>query len=195
MLSQKEKHFYTPEEYLVLEKKAESKSEYHQGKIVAMAGASLEHNRIVGNVHAVLHRDLRARPCDVFMSDLRVWIAPENRYTYPDVMVICGQPQFAEGRTDTVSNPKIIIEVLSESTAGRDRGDKFYAYWTLDTFEEYVLIDQYRLRVEYFRRVDESLWEIRIYTKLEQSLPLPALELEIPLNEIYRGVKMESYPA
>ncbi len=195
MLSQKEKHFYTLEEYLVLEKKAEYKSEYHQGKIVAMAGASLEHNRIAGNVHAALHRALRTRPCDVFMSDLRVWIAPEKRYTYPDVMVICGQPQFAEGRTDTVSNPKIIIEVLSESTAGRDRGDKFYAYWALDTFEEYVLIDQYRLRVEYFRRVDESLWEIRVYTKTEQALRLPALELEIPLNEIYRGVKMESHPA
>jgi Uma2 family endonuclease len=80
-------------------------------------------------------------------------------------MVICGEPQFVEGRTDTVTNPKVIFEVLSESTIGRDWGDKFYTYWRLDTFEEYVLIDQYRVRVEYFRRVDETLWELRVYTK------------------------------
>jgi Uma2 family endonuclease len=192
MLTPKEKHLYTPEEYLILEEKAQYKSEYHQGEIVAMAGASLEHNRIAGNVYAALHNALRATPCDVFMSDLRVLIASENRYTYPDVMVICGEPQFAEGRTDTITNPKFIVEVLSESTVGRDRGDKFYAYWRLDTFEEYVLIDQYRVRVEYFRRVDETLWELRVYTKIEQSLNLPSLRVEIPLSEIYRGVKWET---
>ncbi len=187
----KEQRYHTLEEYFVLEQKAEYKSEYHRGKIVAMAGASLEHNRIVSNVHAALYNMLEAKLCDVFASDLRLWIEKKSRVVYPDVMVICGEPELVTGRTDTITNPKVIIEVLSESTERYDRGHKFQAYWTLDSFEEYVLIDQYRIRVEYFRRVSEKEWLLRVLTKLDETLQLESLGVEIPLSQIYRNVTGE----
>jgi Uma2 family endonuclease len=186
-----EKRLYTFEEYLILEEKAAYKSEYRQGRIVAMAGASLAHNRIVSNIHAALYNALDSKPCDVYMSDLRVWIKAENRAVYPDVTVICGEPQLVEGRSDTVTNPKLIIEVLSKSTAEEDRSDKFQAYWSLDTFEEYILVDQYRPRVEYFRRVSEKLWELLVFTQPDDVLALKSIEVELPLARIYHQVRWE----
>ena len=103
-------------------------------------------------------------------------------------MVICGEPDFIEGRTDTITNPKVIIEVLSKSTAEYDRSDKFHAYWTLDAFEEYVLIDQYRLQVEYFRRVEEKQWELQVFTQMDDRLALKSIAVQIPLNVIYRNI-------
>ncbi len=187
----KQHNSYTREEYLLLEEKAEYKSEYRQGEIVAMTGASANHNRVAGNLFNALSNTLQSGPCEVFISDLRLWIERRNLYTYPDVMVICGGLQFVEGRTDTITNPKIIIEVLSKSTEGYNRGDKFHAYWTLDTFEEYILVDQYRVHVEYFRRIDEKVWEINVLTKEDETLNLKSIEVEIPLNKIYRNVTFE----
>lgn len=187
----KEQNLRTLEEYLILEEKAAYKSEYQQGHIVAMAGASLAHNRIVSNIHAALYNALHTKPCAVFASDLRLWIEPARRAVYPDVMVICGEPQLVAGRADTVTNPQIIIEVLSKSTAEDDRSDKFQAYWSLDSFEEYVLVDQYRLRVEYFRRVNEKLWELLVFTQPDDVLTLKSIEVELPLAQIYRQVQWE----
>lgn len=186
-----EQRFYTFEEYLAYEEQAEYKSEYRQGQIVAMAGASLAHNRIVSNIHATLYNALQTKPCDVFTSDLRLWVKQENRAVYPDIMVICGEPHLVEGRTDTVTNPKLIIEVLSKSTAEDDRSDKFQAYWSLDTFEEYVLVDQYRVRVEYFRRVNEKLWELLVFTQSGDILTLKSIKVELPLDKIYHQVRWE----
>jgi len=183
--------YFTPEGYLVREEKAEYKSEYRQGKIVALAGASVNHNRIVSNVHAALYNTLETKSCEVFASDLRLWVEQKKLFTYPDVMVICGQPEFVEGRTDTITNPKAIIEVLLESTAAYDRGDKFQAYWTLDGFEEYVLIDQYRMQVEYFRRMSENEWKLLVLTKADDLLKLGSVEIEMPLANIYRNVTWE----
>lgn len=190
MLAQKP-HFYTFEEYLALEDQAEYKSEYQQGRIMAMAGASLTHNRIIGNIHATLHNVLQTKPCDVFMSDLRLCIKQENRAVYPDITVICGTPQLVEERTDTVTNPKLIIEVLSKSTAEADRSDKFQAHWSLDTFEEYVLVDQYRMRVEYFRRLNEKLWELLVFTQPDDILTLKSIAVELSLAQIYHQVQWE----
>jgi Uma2 family endonuclease len=190
MVAQQE-HLYTFEEYLVREERAEYKSEYRQGKIVAMAGASLAHNRIVGNLHVALYNALQTKPCAVFMNDLRLWIAKVGRAVYPDIMVICGEPELVEGRTDTVTNPTVIIEVLSKSTAEEDRSDKFQAYWTLPTFEEYVLVDQYRAQVEYFRRVRDRQWELLVFTKLDDILRLKSIGVEISLEQIYRNVRFE----
>jgi Uma2 family endonuclease len=180
--------FHTFEEYLIREEQAQYKSEYRRGKIVAMAGASLAHNRIVGNLHAALYNALQTKPCAVFMNDLRLWIEPAQRAVYPDVMVICGEPELVEGRTDTVTNPKVVIEVLSKSTAEEDRSDKFHAYWTLQTFEEYILVDQYRTHVEYFRRVRDKQWELLIFTKLNDLLTLKSIAVEISLDQIYRNI-------
>jgi Uma2 family endonuclease len=187
----KEQRSYTFEEYLAFEEQVEHKSEYRQGQIVAMAGASLIHNRIVSNIHAALYNALQTSACDVFMSDLRLWIQKESRAVYPDVMVICGEPQLVEGRTDTVTNPKLIIEVLSKSTTEDDRSDKFQAYWSLDTFEEYVLVDQYRARVEYFRRVSEKLWELLVFTQPNDILTLKSIGIELSLAQIYYKVQWD----
>lgn len=190
MLSQPDRT-YTFEEYLIREERAEYKSEYDQGQIVAMSGASLNHNRIVSNLHATLYNALQGKPCDVFMSDLRLWIAEKRRAVYPDLTVICGEPALVAGRHDTVTNPKTIIEVLSKSTAEDDRSDKFHAYWTLKSFEEYVLVDQYRLHVEYFRRVNPRQWELLVFTQPREILTLKSLDIEIPLEQIYRQVVWE----
>ncbi len=157
-----------------------------------MTGASLAHNRIAGNIFTGINNAIDTQPCEAFMSDLRVWIAKENRYTYPDVIVVCGKPQLLERRTDTIVNPTIIIEVLSQSTESIDRSDKFRAYWTLDTLVEYVLIDQYRSRVEYFHQLDEKTWELRVFTKMSDALMLRAIETDIPLSKIYRNVSWET---
>ena len=188
MLTKQEQRFYTPQEYLLREEKAEYKSEYYQGKIIALAGASVNHNRITGNIFKALSNSVESEPCEVFMNDLRVWIERRNRYVYPDVAVVCGGIDFAERRNDTITNPQIIIEVLSTSTESYDRGDKFRAYWTLDSLEEYVLVDQYRMRVEYFRQLNERDWFLRVFTKAEESLELKSVGAEIPLAQIYKNV-------
>jgi Uma2 family endonuclease len=182
---------YTPEEYLALEEKAEYKSEYRQGQIVALAGASVNHNRITRNISTALTNAFEAKLCEVFVSDLRLWIHQKKLFTYPDVMIVCGDLKFVKDRTDTITNPKVIIEVLSESIAAYDRGDKFQAYWTLDSFEEYVLIDQYRIQVEYFRKVSEKEWKLLILTKADDILKLESVEVEIPLGKIYHNVTWE----
>ncbi|MGB0385341.1 MAG: Uma2 family endonuclease [Ardenticatenaceae bacterium] len=187
----RKERFYTPEEYLALEEQAEYKSEYHQGQIVAMASESLNHNRVAGNVCHALTNVFAEGACETFIGDVRLWIERKKIYTYPDVMVVCGEPEFLEGRSDTIINPKVILEVLSKSTAMYDRSDKFHAYWSLDSFEEYVLIDQYRVHVEYFRRVDEKMWELRVLTSINEVLELKSVAVKIPLSKIYRNVKWE----
>ena len=190
MLNQSDRS-YTFEEYLIREEGAEYKSEYHQGQILAMSGASLNYNRIVGNLHAALYNALQGKPCNVFMSDLRLWIAEKRRAVYPDLTIICGTPALVAGRNDTVTNPKVIIEVLSKSTAEDDRSDKFHAYWTLKSFEEYILVDQYRLHVEYFRRVNPRQWELLVFTQPNEILTLKSLTVTIPLEQIYHQVVWE----
>ena len=184
--------YYTPQEYLRLEKQAVTRSEYHQGQIVAMAGATVTHNRINVNLTVELVNLLRDKPCDVFANDLRVQLPRENRYVYPDLVIVCGEPEFDEDDPDTLINPQVIIEVLSNSTANYDRGDKFHAYWTLDSFAEYVLVDQYKMRVEYFRRVNEKLWELRVLTKPDDLLELKSLDVVLPLSSIYRRVHLKT---
>ncbi len=187
-MSDKQGQRYTPQEYLLREEKAEYRSEYHQGKIVALAGASVNHNRITRNITTALTNASEAGGCEAFSNDLRVWLEAKNRYVYPDVAVVCGKIDFAEGRSDTITNPKTIIEVLSEATESYDRGDKFRAYWTLDSLEEYVLVDQYRMRVEYFRQLNERDWFLRVFTKAAEALELKSVGVEIPLEQIYRNV-------
>ncbi len=188
----KEYPLYPPEEYLKVEEQAQEKSEYHNGEVVSMAKATPNHIRITKNVTFAIDEKIEGKACESFFADLKVWIEQRNFYTYPDVMVICGQPQFFKGRHDTIVNPSIIIEVLSASTESYDRKDKFHAYWTLDSLKEYVLIDQYQVRVEYFRRVDAQTWELRIFTKTEDVLSLQSIEAEIPLSKIYRKVEFGS---
>ncbi len=185
----KEPFFYTPEEYLALEEQAETKNEYHQGEIIAMSGASINHNRLTRNLTTILTNAFENKICEAFSGDLCLWIADKQFYTYPDLLVICGQPEFVKNRTDTVTNPDIIFEVLSKSTESYDRGRKFHAYWTLNTLQEYILVDQYSVRVEYFRRVDKKLWELQVLTKLSEVLTLNSSGVLLPLDKIYRNIE------
>jgi Uma2 family endonuclease len=180
--------WYTPEEYLALERNAEFKSEYIDGRIVAMTGASAPHVTVVGNVSAELRSHLRGGPCRAYASDMRVQIGGGSRYVYPDVAVACGRQEFRDGVLDTLTNPSLIVEVLSPSTEAYDRGEKFEHYRMIETLREYVLVAQDKPLVERFVRHGE-FWHLATVTSLDVSLELTSVGCTIPLREIYENVE------
>ncbi len=179
---------YTPEEYLALERTTTIKSEYRNGFITAMSGASRKHNLVAGNMYAEIHGQLRRRSCEAYMGDMRVRVTPTGLYTYPDVVVVCDEPEFLDDELDTLLNPTLIVEVLSPSTEGYDRGGKFEHYRTLDSLKEYVLVAQDQVLVE--RRVRQGQeWASTEYGNIEETLVLESIGCAIPLREIYAKVK------
>lgn len=180
---------YTPDEYLALERHAEFKSEYLDGRIVAMTGATAAHNTITGNVHGELRARLRGTACRQFMGDMRVQIGGGRRYAYPDVVVVCGEPRFLDGALDTLLNPALIVEVLSPSTEAYDRGEKFLHYRTIESLREYVLVAQDRVLVERFVRAGE-FWTLSTLSDLDAALELTSVDCSIPLREIYYNVEL-----
>ncbi len=186
-----QKQYYTPEEYLALEEEADYKNEYYQGEIFAMSGASVNHNRIARNVVTVLGIAFETGSCEIFIGDVRLLVKKNGLYTYPDVMIVCGELEFAEGRDDTITNPIVIVEVLSKSTEGYDRGAKFELYRALPTLQDYVLVDQYKVHVEYFHKLDDGRWILQEFNQLEDTLPIESINYEIPLNRIYQKVDWE----
>jgi Uma2 family endonuclease len=189
-MSLQPKPYLTPEEYLVIERKAEYKSEYLNGEMFAMAGASERHVTIVANLMYLLVGQLRGRPCKAYASDLRVRVSPTGLYTYPDVVVVCGQPQFADDQKDTLLNPTLIIEVLSASTKDYDRGGKFEHYRSLVSLQEYVLIDQEKYHVEHFMRQPDSRWLLAETNNLEDAIQLLSISCRLALAEIYDKVDL-----
>ncbi|MBE9056427.1 Uma2 family endonuclease [Sphaerospermopsis sp. LEGE 08334] len=193
-----QKQYYTPEEYLELEATADYKSEYIEGQIIPMAGASINHNRITGNFYAELNFAFKQQDkYEVFNSDMRLWIPQRLIYTYPDVMIIADEPEFFNNRTDTITNPQVIIEVLSKSTKGYDREDKFAAYRTIPSFQEYLLIDQNRIHVEQFSKTGKKRWNLFEYDEEDENISLVTVPLEISLRDLYNKVKfgvVESEP-
>jgi len=181
--------FLTPEEYLEIERRAERKSEYFQGEMFAMAGTSLEHAEIIINLGRELGQRLKGRQCHVYSTDVRLRVAPNGLYTYPDVMVICGDPQLADGRRDTVVNPVLIVEVLSESTEAYDRGKKFDQYSTLPSLREYLLVAQDAPRIEQWSRQPDDNW-LRFETSgRDSSLQLASSDCVLPLAEVYDKIE------
>ena len=189
-MSLQPKTYLTPEEYLALERKAEYKSEYLAGEMFAMSGASPRHVLIVTNVVAELRGQLKQRPCTVYSSDLRVKVSPTGLYTYPDVVVVCDQPQFADEQRDTLLNPTLIVEVLSESTKDYDRGEKFEHYRTLPSLSEYVLIAQDKYHVEHFVRQPDNRWLLSETNLLEDTIHLSSIACDLVLTEVYDKVEM-----
>lgn len=189
-MSSQPKTYLTPEEYLAIERKANYKSEYLNGEMFAMAGASERHVLIVTNVVAELRGQLRRRPCTVYSTDLRVRVSPTGLYTYPDVVVVCGQPQFADDQRDILLNPTLIVEVLSESTEGYDRGEKFEHYRTLASFSEYVLIAQDRYHVEHFVRQPDNQWLLSETNRSEDTIHLSSIDCDLTLAEVYDKVEI-----
>ena len=184
----------TPEEYLALERKAEFRSQYDSGLIIAMPGGSRNHSIITVNVSGEIRQQFKGRPCEVFMIDLRLCVSPAGLYTYPDVMAACGELQFLDASTDTLLNPAMIVEVLSESTESYDRGRKFAHYQRLASLQEYVLIAQDELRVERYRRRGDE-WVLSVFTDVDDRLHLASIDCEIPLREIYDRVEVPRAPS
>jgi Uma2 family endonuclease len=179
---------YTAEEYLALERQAECKSEYCAGDIFAMAGASRWHNLIVANVVRELSLQLKGRPCATYPSDMRVKISPTGLYTYPDITVVYGEAQFEDTQQDTLLNPTLIVEVLSESTEAYDRGGKFAHYRKLTSLIEYVLIAQTKPHVEHYVRQPDNRWLLAEADSLHQTLHLPSIDCHLVLAEVYDKV-------
>jgi Uma2 family endonuclease len=187
----------TAAEYLEIERAAETKSEFYDGRMFAMAGASLEHVLLAGNVAGVLSNQLRGRAFRVLGSDLRVKVSATGLYTYPDVSVVCGQPHLEDAYRDTLLNPVLIVEVLSPSTEAYDRGDKFAQYRWLESLQEYVLISQDRCRIErYLRQKDGQEWLYTAVSDPAGSITLASIGCELALAEVYYQVELsEEEPA
>ncbi len=188
-MSLQPKPYLSPEDYLALERCAEFKSEYFDGEIFAMAGASEPHNLIVANTLSEIRQQLKKRPCRAYANDMRVKVSPTGLFTYPDVVVVCGQAQFDDSQLDTLLNPILIVEVL-DSTEAYDRGRKFEHYRKLESLMEYVLIAQHRPHVESYRRQPDQRWVLTESDGLESSLRLDAIDCELALAEIYDKVEL-----
>lgn len=184
---------YTPEEYLAIDRMAEFKSEYIDGEIVAMTGASMAHNWIVANLGGELHGRLRGGPCRSAQSDMRVKVSSSVRYVYPDVIVVCGEPRLEDEVFDTLLNPTLIMEVLSKTTEYYDRGEKFEHYRTIETLREYVLVAQDQVHVERFVRTGDQ-WIGSACGDIDGTLDLRSIKCEIPLRDIYHEVDSAPIP-
>lgn len=181
----------TAEEYLVLERQASYKSEYFQGEIFAMAGASRRHNLISLNIGAELRAQLKQRPCEVYTSDMRVKIPRTGLYTYPDVVVVCGEPAFEDAEVDTLLNPTLLVEVLSPSTADYDRGGKFEQYRTVPAVQEYLLVAQAQCHVVHYTRQPDNAWRLTETSDFQAQLHLPSIGCVLALSEVYARVRFE----
>ncbi len=188
-MSTQPKHLFTPEEYLALDSEADHKSEFLEGEIFAMGGASPRHVLIVSNIVRELGNQLRDRPCLVYSSDLRVQIGPDGMFAYPDVVVVCGKSEFRDEQRDTLTNPLVIVEVLSASTKNYDRGEKFEQYRRIEGFAEYVLVAQERVHVEHYRKQPDGTWVLTETDGLTDALDLRAIGCRLAVSEIYAKVE------
>lgn len=186
------KPYLSPNEYLATERRSVTRSEYLDGEVFAMAGASRWHNLLVTNLTRELSQQLKARPCEVYSTDGRVYIPATGLYTYPDVVVVCGEPRFQDGEMDTLLNPILIVEVLSPNTEAYDRGEKFEHYQTIESLAEYVLVAQDRPRIDQYVRQDGGHWLLTAASSLEASLALPSIQCQLSLAEVYDKVDFAS---
>ncbi|MFP5269721.1 Uma2 family endonuclease [Coleofasciculus sp.] len=188
MQLQTQKRSYTPEEYLELEEKAEYKHEYRDGDIVPMTGGTTNHNEIAGNFYANLKFGLRGQNYRVYIGDVRLWIPRYRQYTYPDVMVIEGEPIYTGTGTTTVMNPSLIVEVLSKSTKNYDLGDKFIYYRSIPEFKEYILIDQTKYHLMQYAKNPNGQWLLSEQESAEAVLELRSIDFQINISDIYENV-------
>jgi Uma2 family endonuclease len=178
----------TPEQYLEIERAAEFRSEYYNGRMYAMSGGSLPHALVIANLSRELGIALKKRACLVMTSDLRLRVSPRGLYTYPDVVVVCGEPKFADDQKDTLVNPAFVAEVLSPSTEAYDRGFKSAQYRTIASLQEYALISQSEPRVELFRRQPAGGWLLSESVGLDAICRIESLECQIALADVYEKV-------
>jgi len=182
----------TPEEYLEFERKAEFKSEYSNGEVFAMAGARRNHNKAATNIGGLIWQHLKGRNCESYSNDMRVFIPKTGLYTYSDVVVVCGEPNFQDEVFDTLLNPTLLIEVLSESTESYDRGKKFAHYRSIESLQEYVLVSTDEARIEKYVRHGDGFWFFSEAVGLESAIEFTAIECQIALAEVYDKIDFEN---
>lgn len=190
-MSQQIKTYVTQQEYLRLERQSEYKSEYLNGEIFAMTGASRKHNLITINLSRELSQQLKGRPCEVYAVDMRVKVRAVGLYTYPDVAVVCGEPQFEDDEVDTLLNPTVLIEVLSRSTDRYDRIAKSSYYRTIDSLAEHLLVAQHEIRVEQYVRQPNDQWLLVEYLALNSTLQLGSIDCSLKLSEVYDRISFD----
>lgn len=179
--------YYTPEQYLEIERKAPYKSEYFRGEIFAMGWATTRHNVVSDNLSANLNMALRKKGCRTMSSDQRILTRhTDGLYSYPDIVIVCGKPQFSDLYKDTVMNPVVIVEVLSKSTEAYDRGDKFLLYRQLESLKEYVLVDSKKIHAEVYRKNEEGFWLLASEAiDLQESIYLASVEVTLRMEDVY----------
>ncbi len=185
-MSSQPNSYISPEQYLEIERKAEFRSEYFQGEMFAMSGAQEPHVLAATNLAALLVPALRGR-CRVYSHDMRVLVSPTGLYTYPDIAVVCGQPEFADGEFDTLKNPTLLIEVLSPSTESYDRGKKFDHYRTIESLRQYVLVSTDRPHLDAFTRADSG-WSFSAADGLDAELRLDSVGATLRLADVYTDI-------
>jgi Uma2 family endonuclease len=183
------KPFFTEQEYLEIDRAAEVRSEYLDGQIFEMSAISAAHSRLTWNLTAILAPQLRGKQCVGFGSNLRVKVPRGNFYTYPDLSVACG-PQFTTDKADTLANPVLLIEVLSQSTRDYDRGEKLRRYRTIPSFVEYLLVDQYAVGVEHWTKQPDGSWLVRETLGLDAEVVLESIGCRIRLADVYESVEL-----
>jgi len=187
-----EQRTYTREEYLDFEVTSEERHEYVNGEIRLMTGGTPNHNEITSNLLVALKLQLKGKPYRIFVTDQRLWVPNRNLHTYPDVMVVEKPLQLQTGRTDTVMNPCFIAEVLSKSTQDYDHGEKFSAYRTIDSFREYLLIDQYSIHIEHYVKTAANQWLLSEYDDPNITLSLNVFEAQIEIVTLYENIDIDA---
>lgn len=175
----------TPIEYLEFERKSEERHEYFDGEIFAMSGAKRNHNKIVGNLSGLVWQHLKGKDCEFYPTDMRVFVPQTGLYTYLDLVVVCGEPQFQDDVFDTLLNPVLLIEVLSDSTESYDRGKKFQHYRSVESLREYVLVAQNEARIEKYVKTGDGFWLLSEAVGLESEIGFESIECRIRLAEVF----------
>jgi len=178
---------FTESEYLELERNADFKSEYYNGEIFAMAGATLIHNKIVSNLIFLFNQFLKDKPCDVYPSDLRLQVEKSGLYTYPDITIVCGKTELLDNKFDTLKNPTVLIEVLSDSTEKYDRGQKFSFYREIPSLKEYILVSSKTMKIEKFKRLEDGNY-LYIESNEHQPFPIDSIDMNLNLEDVYNKI-------
>jgi Uma2 family endonuclease len=189
VMASQPKTTYTPDAYLEIDRQSAFKNEFVDGQIFAMTGASRKHNLITSNVNYSLNLQLKGRKCEVYASDMRVRVSSSGLYTYPDVVVVCGPPIFEDKESDTLTNPAVLIEVLSKSTEAYDRGEKSGRYRKLDSLSEYILISQEKPHIEHFVRQPDNHWLLSEAYDLQAEIDLISIGCKLAMTDVYDKVE------
>jgi Uma2 family endonuclease len=184
-------NYVSPEQYLTMERASEEKHEYYKGEVFAMSGASPAHNDIAYNINRLIASFLHGKGCKLYGSDFRIYIPENSLFTYPDFSIVCGKTEAPEIYTDNLTNPTVIIEILSRSTKDYDRGTKFGLYRSIKTLKEYILIDSTSICVELFYRQEDNSWILTEYRQLNDIFRISAIDLSVLLSDIYDDVNYD----